>query len=138
MLRFFLGDGWLTIWYVVFYVLGVLPMLLFLGYVRRTKFSSSTEGLVLTYGISSLLLTVLSAINGLLLASALPIRSFLKYPLAAAAVTIFLFGFWSLTSLLLKMRINRGRPTPPFIYALILLLLYVNLGVLWIAQKNGI
>ena len=133
--HFFLGNGWISPWYLVFYVLGLIPSLLFLGFFRRSRTFGPGEGLAVTYSIGSTLLFLLSSINGFLLAKGLSFTSEFKYPLILLSVggAVVLFRLFTLRCIKLDLF---DRKHSWMLHLFVFSLLFLNLYSLWIFQNR--
>ena len=138
LLEFFLGNGWLIPWYILFTIVGMIPSVLFLGFVRRVPKVGMSEGLYVSYSIGTALLTVFSVINTLLLGAALPIDSLLKYPILLIGLILVLSVYQLYTTRCLRRDLLEHKKNIIIVHILVTILYLMNLLALWIFQNRSI
>lgn len=132
-LRFFLGSGWLIVWYLAFYALAVIPCLLFLGYFRRSRKFGPGEGLMVSYAVASTLLLLASIINAFLFAGTFGSYWLLAYP----AAMLGMVGLLALFRVFVMRCITRdlfARKYSWAMHGMVFVLVYINLYTLWVVQ----
>ncbi|TSC79218.1 MAG: hypothetical protein G01um101425_718 [Candidatus Peregrinibacteria bacterium Gr01-1014_25] len=129
---FLLGSGWSTVWYLLFYLVVLTPLIASLRGMRRGAASGGHQELtILWYVIGTTGLVLFSSVHVILLASAWHLFLPLKVAAIAACTLIVAAIAWSLLPQWVL------RPTARAVvaaYTIVLLLLTANLWSLWIIR----